>query len=48
MENKKEQPRWGEPNEKFQELVRNIDPEVLRKANEKIKEMANGKPLYRF
>ncbi|WP_336805058.1 hypothetical protein [Bacillus subtilis] len=45
---KSEQPNWGQPDKSFQELLKGIDPEVLKKANEHISEMAQKQPLYRF
>lgn len=48
IKEKSKQPKWGQPDKSFQELLKGIDPEVLRKANEHIVEMARKQPLYRF
>lgn len=48
IKEKSKQPKWGQHDKSFQELLKGIDPEVLRKANEHISEMAQKQPLYRF
>ncbi|MCY7933172.1 hypothetical protein MOF37_14590 [Bacillus spizizenii] len=47
-EKKSEQHKWGQPDKSYKELLKDIDPEVLRKAKEHIVEMAQKQPLYRF